>query len=87
MNLVCEAEGNPAPHIKWVHENRMIDKRQVHQARIIFHHVQAKHQGLYTCTASNGILPDAIKSVFIDVLCKLILVHFCFPPLRLICKI
>lgn len=60
-------EGYPSPQITWTKDGRKIASDE----RIFkIPHVDQSHQGIYTCTASNGISPNAQKSIRITVFCK-----------------
>lgn len=67
VKISCDTVGYPSPQITWTKDGRKIgtDERTFE-----IDHVDPSDEGIYTCTASNGILPNAHKSFHITVLCK-----------------
>ena len=67
VRISCDAVGYPSPQITWTKDGRKIgsDERTFE-----IDHVDPSDQGVYTCTASNGIPPSAYKSFRITVFCK-----------------
>lgn len=62
VNLTCSADGYPKPTITWTKNNIIINKSFI---------VRGKHdEGLYVCTADNGIGNASSQSVVVTVQCK-----------------
>ncbi|CAB4040156.1 Receptor-type tyrosine- phosphatase alpha, partial [Paramuricea clavata] len=62
--ISCDIEGYPLPQLTWTDGNG----KNIGSERIFkIPHVHESDQGVYTCSASNGILPNANKSVHIKV--------------------
>ena len=64
VNLFCLAEGNPAPTITWT---KVADNSRVNFPLTIR---GSQDEGLYKCTATNGVGNPAIKVVNMTVHCK-----------------
>ena len=62
--LNCTADGNPLPRINWT---RLPDNITVSKVLNI---TGKQDEGLYRCTAKNGVGNAATKDVNITVLCK-----------------
>ena len=62
--LNCTADGNPLPSIRWTHvpDNNPVSK--------VLQITGKQDEGLYRCTAENGIGNAATQDVNITVLCK-----------------
>ena len=69
----CEAQGSPAPEIKWIHNGKPIDesplnaRRKVFPNRIVIEKLQKSDTGNYGCNATNSI-GYVYKDVFLNVL-------------------
>ena len=63
-NLTCEANGKPTPNITWT---RVSDSGPVKFPFII----SKQDEGLYRCTADNGIGNLTSRHVYITIQCKL----------------
>lgn len=64
VQLNCTADGNPPPKIRWT---RVPDNNPVSKVLNI---TGKQDEGLYRCTAENGVGNVATKDVNITVLCK-----------------
>ena len=64
MSLICLAEGNPAPRITWT---KVADTSQVNFPLTIR---GSQDEGLYRCTAENGVGSLVTKDVNMTVNCK-----------------
>ena len=62
VNLTCRADGNPKPTITWMKNSKVINKSFIVRGK--------SAEGLYICTADNGIGKASSKPVFITVECK-----------------
>ena len=62
--LNCTGDGNPLPSIRWT---RLPDNITVSKVLNI---IDKQDEGLYRCTAENGVGNAATKDVNITVLCK-----------------
>ena len=67
LSISCDTEGYPLPRITWTKGNGKI---LGNERMFRIPHVDKSDQGIYTCVASNGILPIANKSVHIKVFYK-----------------
>ena len=65
VQLNCTADGNPQPTIRWtlVPDNSPVFK--------VLQIAGKQNEGLYRCTAENGVGNEATQDVNITVLCKL----------------
>ena len=67
LSISCDTEGYPLPRITWRKGNgKILGSERMFRIP----HVDKSGQGIYTCVASNGILPSANKSVHIKVFYK-----------------
>ena len=64
MNLICLAEGNPVPKITWT---KVADDNRVNFPLTIR---GSQDEGLYRCTAENGVGSLVTKAVNMTVHCK-----------------
>ena len=64
VQLNCTADGNPPPNIVWT---KVPDNRPVPS---LFNITGKQKEGLYRCTAVNGIGDSSARDVNITVLCK-----------------
>ena len=64
VGLFCEVEGNPAPKITWI---KVADNSQVNFPFTIR---GSQDEGLYGCTAENGVVSPVTKFVNVTVHCK-----------------
>lgn len=65
--ISCDAEGYPLTEIKWTNRfGKVIGNDRIFRIK----KVNENDEGVYTCTASNGISPSADKSIYINVFCK-----------------
>ena len=64
LRLNCTAEGNPVPNITWT---RPSDNSIV---RMPLTNINVKDEGIYRCTADNGIGKPVTKDVLVNVHCK-----------------
>ena len=64
MSLTCLAEGNPAPRITWT---KVVDNSRVNFPLTIR---GSQDEGLYRCTAENGVGSLVTKDVNMTVNCK-----------------
>lgn len=71
MSLICLAEGNPAPRITWT---KVADTSRVNFPLTIG---GSQDEGLYRCTAENGVGSLVTKDVNMTVNCKC-LFHGCY---------
>ena len=65
VTLSCTADGKPAPNITWT---RLSDNSVVNS---IIHITGKKDEGVYRCTADNGVGDPVTADVFITVQSKL----------------
>ena len=64
MSLICLAEGNPAPRITWT---KVADDSRVNFPLTIR---GSQDEGMYRCTAKNGVGSLVAKTVNMTVHCK-----------------
>ena len=64
VSLFCMAEGNPAPKITWT---KVADNSQVNFPLTIR---DSQDEGMYRCTAENGVGSPVTKFVNMTVHCK-----------------
>ena len=64
MSLICLAEGNPVPRITWT---KVVDNSRVNFPLTIR---GSQDEGLYRCTAENGVGSLVTKDVNMTVNCK-----------------
>ena len=64
MSLICLAEGNPVPRITWT---KVVDNSRVNFPLTIS---GSQDEGLYRCTAENGVGSLVTKDVNMTVNCK-----------------
>ena len=64
VTLFCVAEGNPAPKITWI---KVADNSEVNFPLTIR---GSQDEGLYRCTAENGVGSPVTKFVNMTVHCK-----------------
>ena len=69
ISLNCTADGYPTPTITWT---KVSDNSTVSFPLMI---TGKQNEGLYKCTADNGIGSTAAKEVFITVHCECLNVH------------
>jgi len=69
LRLVCDATGNPQPHISWTKGPDRTPIKSVDGA-LILNNVNKSDTGVYQCRASNGIGSDAMVSSHLTVNCK-----------------
>ena len=64
VQLNCTTDGNPLPTIRWTHvpDNNPLSK--------VLNITGKQDEGLYRCTAENGVGNAATQEVNITVLCK-----------------
>ena len=62
VNLTCRANGNPKPTITWTKDSNIINSSFTVRGK--------SNEGLYVCTADNGIGNAPSKSMFMTVDCK-----------------
>ena len=62
VNLTCRADGNPKSTVTWTKDSNIINSSFTVGGK--------SDEGLYVCTADNGIGTASSKSVFITVECK-----------------
>jgi len=71
LSLTCTADGYPEPTITWTKSPGTITQPNIGNVYTILS-VNRSDTGTYKCTASNGILSDAMTSIQVTVQCKLI---------------
>lgn len=64
MSLICLAEGNPVPRITWT---KVVDNSRVNFPLTIS---GSQDEGLYRCTAENGVGSLVTKDANMTVNCK-----------------
>ena len=62
VNLTCSGDGYPKPTITWTKNNNIINKSFIVRGK--------RDEGLYVCTADNGIGNASSESVVVTVECK-----------------
>ena len=69
VNIKCLASGNPLPEVTWskVNEVDVVGRGEIMELSQVTRH----HEGVYQCTASNGVGNKAISQIQLRVLCKL----------------
>ena len=73
IELSCKAGGNPPPEVHWTKEGGgLVAQGQTVMAGsgLLLSSVRREDEGLYLCTASNGVGAPASASVRLTVLCK-----------------
>ena len=69
LELVCDAEGFPAPKIEWTKVDD--PNRQFGSSNVLhFNSVGQSEAGEYECRASNGVDSDLVKRIKLQVLGK-----------------
>lgn len=56
MRLMCNATGNPKPHISWYHNGTLINYDWIvtyQEPRLLIQTYEEKHKGIYQCVATN----------------------------------
>ena len=62
VNLTCKPDSNPKSNITWKKDSNIINSSLTVRGK--------SDEGMYVCTADNGIGNASSKSVFITVECK-----------------
>ena len=73
IELSCKAGGNPPPEVHWTKEGGGLvsqGKTVMEGSGLLLASVTREDEGLYLCTASNGVGAPASASVKLTVLCK-----------------
>ena len=73
IELSCKAGGNPPPEVHWTKEGGGLvsqGKTVMAGSGLVLTSVSREDEGLYLCTASNGVGAPASASVRLTVLCK-----------------
>ena len=70
-NLLCTADGNPVPTIKWIK-----DGMTVGTGDILTLETKRNHSGKYWCTAENGLDAQINASAKLNVQCKYIEAYY-----------
>ena len=71
--MSCKAGGNPPPEVHWTKEGGGLvsqGKTVMAGSGLVLASVTREDEGLYICTASNGVGAPASTSVKLTVLCK-----------------
>ena len=74
IELSCKTGGNPPPEVHWTKEGGGLvseGKTVMAGSGLLLSAVSREDEGLYLCTASNGVGAPASASVRLTVLCKL----------------
>ena len=66
--LLCDATGNPAPHITWIRQTTG-DVLSTN-GRLVVSSVARSEAGDYVCHASNGVGSNSSRTCNLNVLCK-----------------
>lgn len=68
LKLYCNATGNPSPNISWVKDG---GSGRVYEGEVLYvKQVIKSDQGIYTCTASNGVGKNATSTAMVTVIGK-----------------
>ena len=75
IELSCKTGGNPPPEVHWTKEggglvSQSQGKTVMAGSGLVLSSVSREDEGLYLCTASNGVGAPASASVRLTVLCK-----------------
>ena len=73
IELSCKTGGNPPPEVHWTKEGGGLvseGKTVMAGSGLLLSAVSREDEGLYLCTASNGVGAPASASVRLTVLCK-----------------
>ena len=68
--VLCNASGNPAPHITWTKVGMTGPPTATGNRMKIANVSHEKHDGIYECTASNGIGKNATVLFKVTVNCR-----------------
>jgi hypothetical protein len=71
VELKCKSSGNPPPEIHWAREDGGVlpmGQRTLHSKQLLISRVSREDEGVYTCTATNGVGSPATASIALQVL-------------------
>ena len=90
VSIKCVARGNPRPEVSWskVNEVDVVGRGEIMELSQVTRH----HEGVYQCSASNGVGKTATSQIHLRVLCKLYILYYTtfkyspsHKPLLLLC--
>ncbi|XP_035657834.1 peroxidasin homolog isoform X3 [Branchiostoma floridae] len=71
LTLMCNADGNPEPAVRWTRQSGALGKAatiDANSGNLVFPNITLADKGTYTCSVDNGIPEAASKDISINVL-------------------